>query len=98
VQEIRRSLDYYRQRSGDAPVHELLLTGGSANLKNLAPFLESELGIPTRVADPLQSVQVTSKNFSQSHLEEVATLFPVCIGLGARDLIAVPNAGGKKRR
>lgn len=101
VQELRRSLDYFRSRAGDAPIHEMLLVGGSANLRNLAPFLETELGVPTRVADLMQSVQVSAKSFSPQHLEEVASLFPVCIGLGARDLITVPStgkSGGKKRR
>ncbi len=99
VQELRRSLDYYRSRTGDAPIHEILLAGGTARLRNLAPFLEAELGIPTRVAEPLSTVSVTSKNYSPQHLEEIASLFPISIGLGARDLIAAPaGAKGAKRR
>jgi len=92
-QELRRSLDYYRGRSQDAQIHEILLVGGSARLKNLAPFLEQELGIATRVADPLQNVQVSSKNVSP----ELASLFPISIGLGARELIFVPTAKKKKK-
>jgi type IV pilus assembly protein PilM len=97
VQELRRSLDYYRSRAGDAPLHEMLLVGGTAKLKNLGPFLEAELGIPTRVANPLQRLQVTSKNYSQAHLEEIASLFPVSVGLGAYKFVA-DAAGGRKRR
>ena len=97
-QELRRSLDYYRGRSQDAQIHEILLVGGTARLKNLAPFLEQELGIPTRIADPLQNVQVTSKNYTREHLEEVASLFPISIGLGARELIFVPAAAKKKKK
>lgn len=96
-QEIRRSLDYYRGKTIDPQIDEILLVGGSARLKGLAPFLESELGIPTRVADPLQNVQVTSKNFSQGHMSEVATQFPVSIGLGVRDMIAPPPAKKSKK-
>ncbi len=96
VQEIRRSLDYYRGRNSEARIDEILLTGGSSNVKNLAPFIEQELGIPTRVANPLQGLNVTSKNYSPDHLAQIGSLFPVCIGLGARDLMA--NSGGKKRR
>ena len=93
-QELRRSLDYYRGRSQDALIHEILLVGGTARLKNLAPFLEQELGIATRVADPLQNVQVSSKNVSP----ELASLFSVSIGLGARELIFVPTAAKKKKK
>jgi type IV pilus assembly protein PilM len=60
VQELRRSLDYYRSKAGDAPLHEMLLIGGTAKLKNLAAFIEAELGVPTRVANPLQKLQVSS--------------------------------------
>ncbi len=97
AQELKRSIDYYRSRAGDAPVHEMLLVGGSAKLRGLAPYLEGSLeNIPTRLGDPLQNITVTSKQFSQEKLHEVAALFPVSIGLGARDLVAGP-AKGKKR-
>jgi len=97
VQEIRRSLDYYRTKTGDAPVHEILLIGGTSKLRNLGEFLTSELGIPTRVANPLQTLRVSAKNYSQSHLDEIASLFPVSIGLGARELIDVPVKAKAKK-
>ena len=97
AQELRRSIDYYRGRTSDAQIHEIQLTGGTARLKNLAPFLEMELGIPTRVADPLQSVQVTAKNFSDTYLSEVSSLFPISIGLGVRDLIGGPVPAKKRK-
>lgn len=97
VQELRRSLEYYRSRAGDAPVHEILLVGGTAKLKNLAPFIESELGIQTRIANPLQSVHVASKNFSRDYLEDVSTLFPVSLGLAAYDLVAPAAPKSKKK-
>lgn len=98
AQELRRSLDYYRGRSSDAHIDEILLVGGTAKLKGLAPFLEQELGIATRVANPLQNVQVTSRNYTQEHLEEVASLFPISIGLGARELTFVPSAKPAKKK
>jgi type IV pilus assembly protein PilM len=98
VQELRRSLDYYRTKTGDAPVHEILLVGGTSKLKNLAEFLSAELGIPARVANPLQGVQVTSKNFSHEYLEDVASLFSVSLGLAAYDLVGVPAGAGKKKK
>jgi type IV pilus assembly protein PilM len=96
VQELRRSLDYYRGKASDAVIHEIWLTGGTAKLRNLAPFLEAELGIPTRVADPMHNVRVVAKNFSAEYLEENGTLFPISIGLGAYRMS--PSDGGKKRK
>ena len=97
AQELRRSIDYYRGRTSDAQIHEIRLTGGTARLKNLAPFLEMELGITTRVADTLQSVQVTAKSFSNEHLQEISSVFPICIGLGVRDLIGGPVPAKKRK-
>ncbi|HLK61064.1 MAG TPA: type IV pilus assembly protein PilM [Chthonomonadaceae bacterium] len=97
AQELRRSIDYYRGRTSDAQIHELRLTGGTSRLRNLAPFLEMELGIPTRVADTLQNVQVTAKSFSDTYMQEVSSQFPISIGLGVRDLIGGP-APAKKRK
>ena len=97
AQELKRSIDYYRSRSGDAPIHEVLLVGGSAKLRGLATYLEGSLdNVPTRIGDPLQNIVVTSKQFSEQKLQEVATLFPVSIGLGARDLMGVPTKGKKR--
>jgi type IV pilus assembly protein PilM len=97
AQELKRSLDYYRSRTGDAPIHEVLLIGGSAKLRGLPQYLEGTLdNVPTRVGDPLQYIAVTSKQFSEQKLQEVAALFPVSIGLGARDLMAAPSKSRKR--
>ena len=97
AQELKRSVDYYRSRSNDAPIHEVLLVGGSAKLRGLAPYLESSMdNVPTRIGDPLQNVKVSSKQFSDQRLVDVAPLFPISIGLGARDLIATPGKAKKR--
>ncbi len=99
VQELRRSIDYYRGKSIDSQIHELLIVGGTARLKGIAQYLEIEVGIPARVFDPLASMQVTSKNFSGQHLQDISSMFPISIGLGVRDLIAgPPAANGKKSK
>lgn len=98
VQELRRSLDYYRGKAADATIHEMWITGGTAKLRNLAPFLEAELGIPTRVVDPMSNVRIVAKNFSPEYLEENATLFPVSVGLGSYKLVPSAADGGKKKK
>jgi type IV pilus assembly protein PilM len=90
VTELRRSLDYYRSRSREGVVHRLILCGGMARLKNLAPFLQGELGIPVEVANPLQHLEVGVRNLSREYLNEIAPLLPVAVGLAVRDMIAEP--------
>ncbi len=96
VQELRRSLDFYRSRSGDAPVHEILLCGGMARLPKLAEFIEHELGISTRVVNPLRHVQMSIKKQSYD-MDEVGPLFAVSLGLAAYDLLPEPAKRGRKK-
>ncbi len=98
AQEVRRSLDYYRGRAGDAHINEILLVGGTAKLKNLDKFLEMELGIPTRVADALHNVQITAKSVSAQYAQDLAPVFPISVGLGLRDLVTDPNASKGKSK
>jgi Tfp pilus assembly PilM family ATPase len=95
--ELRRSMEYYRGRSADGRIDEILLCGGTARLVNLDKFFSSELGIPCRVADPLGYTAVATKNYSADYLGELAPSFPVAIGLAARDMVAPPVPVGGKR-
>src|SRR5258708_6000170 len=95
--ELRRSMEYYRGRSADGTIDEILLCGGSATIPNLDKFLSQEMGIPTRVANPFQFTTLATKSYSQEYLNEVAPSFAVAVGLGARDMVNVPAAAGAAR-
>lgn len=86
IAEIRRSLEYFASRFQSQP-DRILLCGGSAKLKDLDKLIQGEMGIPVFVANPLQNVTVFSKALSEDYLEEVATIFPVSVGLAIRDMI-----------
>jgi len=93
--ELRRSLDYYRSRGAQVSVDRVLLTGGSANLTNLAAFLQNELQIPVAVANPLASLPVTSKLFDPGYLPAIGPAFTVAVGLAARDVVFAANPAPK---
>ena len=86
IAEVRRSLEYYASRFQGQP-DRILLCGGTARLKGLDRLLEAELGIPVVLANPLQNVTVFSEALSQDYLSEVATVFPVSVGLAVRDMM-----------
>lgn len=86
IAEIRRSLEYFSSRYHGQP-SALLLCGGTARLKDLDRLVEAELGIPTVVANPLQNVTVMSKSLTEDYVDEVASIFPVSVGLAIRDMI-----------
>jgi len=86
IAEIRRSLEYYASRFQSQP-DRILLCGGTAKLPNLDRLLQNELGLPVAIANPLENVTVLSRSLSPGYLEEVASVFPVCLGLAIRDML-----------
>ena len=60
--EIRRSLDYYLTQAGQArSIRTILLSGPSAQLTNLAAYLETGLQAEVRLADALGQIKLTPK-------------------------------------
>ncbi|HEV2474230.1 MAG TPA: type IV pilus assembly protein PilM [Chthonomonadales bacterium] len=96
--EIRRSLDYYKSQHADAQIDRLLLAGGSARLPNLPSYLETELGIPAQVAERSGRLEVNAKGAAPESASDLTSVFPVCIGLAARDLLPDSGAGKGKAR
>jgi type IV pilus assembly protein PilM len=78
--EVRRSIDYFRSKGGD--VDAVFLAGGGSKLKGLVGFLEANIGVRTKLYEPLrglsQSMKVHSDSVDQSHMEE----FAVAVGNG----------------
>jgi type IV pilus assembly protein PilM len=58
VSEITRSLSYYRSQPGGSQVQRAVVCGGGACLKNMIPYLQRELGMEVRIAQPLAGVAV----------------------------------------
>lgn len=86
IAEIRRSIEYYTSRFQSQP-DKIFLCGGTSKLRDLDKLLNSELGIPVMLANPLENVAAFSKSLDQDYLEEVAMVFTVGVGLAIRDLI-----------
>ncbi|MBI5555054.1 MAG: type IV pilus assembly protein PilM [Elusimicrobia bacterium] len=79
--EIRRSLDYYREESRGKRVTKVVLLGGNAELKGLETFLDNALGIPVEICHPLKHLEL---ELSEERKKELEQLIPrLVIALGA---------------
>jgi type IV pilus assembly protein PilM len=85
VSEIGRSLDYYRTQFNAERVNRLLLTGGGANLKNIAPFLSNELHLPVEDFNPLREIPFDAKKIDGQLLDQKGTHFTVALGLALHE-------------
>ncbi|HBF37269.1 MAG TPA: hypothetical protein DDW50_08100 [Firmicutes bacterium] len=84
VVEIRRSLDYFKLQYPETPIHQFILTGGSSKLRNLASYLERELGIGVKLGNPLTGLQIASRQINRAVILGNPYQFSVAIGLALR--------------
>jgi type IV pilus assembly protein PilM len=80
--ELRRSLDFYQVRLGDQPISRVVLTGGTAKLKHLAPFLSGELGVPVELGNPFGACEAAE--VPPEVAADVAPMMAVAVGLALR--------------
>lgn len=95
VTELRRSLDFYRNRANGLGAQQVIITGGTAKLPGLADFLTSNLDLPVTIGNPLQYLAAGPKA-DAGYLQDVGPVFPVSVGLAVRELL-VDTSPRKKR-
>ena len=85
--ELRRSVDYFRSKYVTETVDQILLCGGGANLRGFDTYIQQEIGVPTRVVDSFESINVTAKNITGVQRTSLSPAFAVATGLAARDAV-----------
>lgn len=87
VTEIRRSLEYYRNRHDNAGVDRIILVGGTARLRGLDVFLQEELGVRVEIGNPVSHLVVSNPALAED-LPNHAPFLAISIGLAMHQLIA----------
>lgn len=83
AREIRRTVEYYQMQNRNTTIDNFYLTGGGANIDNLAPNLSALLDVPVLTHNPLDFVDLSS-SFDSNYLKTIAPQLSVAIGLGLR--------------
>jgi type IV pilus assembly protein PilM len=79
--EIERSIEYFRNLFNVAKIDRVLLTGGSANLKNMVSYLSKELRLPVEHFNPLKKIPFDSKKVSAQFLDRMGSSFAIAAGI-----------------
>ena len=79
--EIGRSLEYYRNLFNVEQIDRVLLTGGGANLKNIASYLANELRLPVEHFNPLRKILFDSKKIEAQFLDQMGSSFAIAAGI-----------------
>jgi type IV pilus assembly protein PilM len=83
VHQISRALQFFASSNEYSPLSTIYLSGGSASLQGIAELVQQELGLTTRVADPVTGVEV-GPAVSMAALERHAPNLMVAMGLALR--------------
>jgi type IV pilus assembly protein PilM len=89
LREVRRSINYYQSQlpegMGAINVTEIILTGGSALMEGLAPYMNARLGIETRVASPFSSSSLEAEPEAIAWLQENGPQLGIALGLALKE-------------
>ena len=89
VGEINRSFAYFRSQPGGGPISRVVLTGGGACLRNIVPYMQRELGVEVRIAQPLAGLVIAPEAQDVNENPEQAA---VVLGMALRSCEDVPVA------
>ncbi len=81
--EISRCLDYYREESSGARIDNIVLFGGGASLTGLTKFISDSLGMPVRIGDSLEGLNIKKEAIRER--ERIAHRIELAIGAGLSD-------------
>lgn len=87
VAEIMRSFAYFRSLPGGGPVNRVIFCGGGACMRNIIPYFQRQLGIESRIAQPLAGLVVAPGAQQVNDRPEQAC---VVLGLALRCCEPVP--------
>ena len=83
VHQISRALQFYASSNEYSNISTIYLSGGAAALKGLAPMVQQELGMTTRIVDPLQGLDL-AQNIPVAAIKHNANNLMVAMGLALR--------------
>ena len=89
LDEVRSSIDYYRNQPGSARLRRVVVTGGSAQLPGLPERLSALVGVPVEPAYMHDLIRIGDIGFAPDELPRLEPYLPAAVGLAL---------GGAERR
>ncbi|MHC2994427.1 MAG: type IV pilus assembly protein PilM [Candidatus Atribacteria bacterium] len=85
AKEVRQSLSYYKTQSQKVKYNKIILTGGSANIKNIDKFLSEQFEIPIIIGNPLEGIKIDERAIDVERIKKLKESLVTVIGLAKRE-------------
>lgn len=83
TQQINRFLQFYYSASNSDHIDQLIIAGGCAAIANVDQYVQSQLGIPTSIANPFSDITIAPR-VNQQRLFQDSTAMMIACGLAMR--------------
>ena len=83
VHQISRALQFYASSNEYSNLGTIYLSGGTASLRGLAPMVQQELGMTTRIADPITGMDI-AQNVAVTAIKRNSNNLMIAMGLALR--------------
>ena len=83
-EEIRRAMDYYYSTEPEDSIQRIILSGGGAHIQGFSDLLASEASVEVEIINPFGTMDIDSKKFEPSYLQQTAPQAAICLGLALR--------------
>ncbi|MBI4684227.1 MAG: type IV pilus assembly protein PilM [Nitrospirae bacterium] len=83
ISEIARSLDYYKSTAMHEDIHEVVLSGGGALIKDFPRIIAEKIAVEAKIIEPFKNISVPKK-FDISYIHEVGPIAAISVGLALR--------------
>ncbi len=81
LDEVRSSVDYYRNQPGAARLMRVVVTGGGSQLPGLPERLATLVGVPVEIAHPRDTLRIGDIRFPESEYPRLDPYLPAAVGL-----------------
>ena len=100
LDDVRSSIDYYRNQPGSAQLHRVVVTGGSAQLPGLPERLSALVGVPVEPAYMHDLLRIGDIGFAPDELPRLEPYLPAPVGLalGGANIGTVIDLSPKRHR
>lgn len=84
VLEIKKAIDLYQANYPDAPLGQLVLSGGGSKVSGLVDYLANETDLPVKLFNPFGNMTVNSKKIDPDYLNSVGPEMAIATGIAIR--------------
>jgi type IV pilus assembly protein PilM len=86
-QHIQLSVSFYISQFGESAIDRIILTGGSAAMKNFKEFIQESLEVPADIGDPFKNLSPASTNFPPDRLPQEGPALAPAVGIARYDAL-----------